>query len=129
MRIEELVKTYKLINDPEAPAWNVKFAGIAVAGVLVVAAIAGVSYQLQDQRPANAFQALSAHAADGSRIDYVGYDPASFDPALGLDGALIERALDNWARDHRGATVLDQEPVHSHGFLIGYRIHYVPVGQ
>jgi hypothetical protein len=36
MKINELVKTYKLLSDPNAPDWNVKFvSGIAVAAVLL----------------------------------------------------------------------------------------------
>lgn len=38
MRISELVKTYKLLNDPNAPDWNVKFVGGIVVAAAIVAA-------------------------------------------------------------------------------------------
>lgn len=38
-KLTELVKTYKLLSDPNAPDWNVKFiGGIAVAFVIIAAA-------------------------------------------------------------------------------------------
>lgn len=37
-KISELVKTYKLLNDPNAPDWNVKFVGGAIVAIMVVAA-------------------------------------------------------------------------------------------
>lgn len=34
-RIQDLVKTYKVVNDPKAPAWNIKFVGgVVSAGAL-----------------------------------------------------------------------------------------------
>ena len=37
-KISELVKTYKLLNDPNAPDWNVRFVGGAVIALAVIAA-------------------------------------------------------------------------------------------
>lgn len=37
-KISELVKTYKLLNDPNAPDWNVRFVGGAVVALAVIAA-------------------------------------------------------------------------------------------
>lgn len=41
MKITELVKTYKLLSDPNAPEWNVKFVGGVAIAALVVAGAAG----------------------------------------------------------------------------------------
>lgn len=38
-KISELVKTFKLLSDPNAPDWNVKFVG----GVVIALAIIGAS--------------------------------------------------------------------------------------
>lgn len=37
-KISELVKTYKLLNDPNAPDWNVKFIGATIVALVVIAA-------------------------------------------------------------------------------------------
>jgi len=46
-KISELVKTFKLLNDPEAPDWNVKFVGGALIAVVVVAAAGAALWGMQ----------------------------------------------------------------------------------
>lgn len=49
-KITELVKTFKLLNDPEAPDWNVKFVGGALLGItLVAAASTALWFAYQDE--------------------------------------------------------------------------------
>ena len=57
-KISELVKTYRILSDPNAPDWNVKFiGGIVVALALVAAASAfawNASHRAADAAPAAA---------------------------------------------------------------------------
>jgi hypothetical protein len=126
MRIAELVKTYKLINDPNAPNWSIRFVGAIAAGVLLLAG-AGAIYWASgghEGAPPNQIAATSEAAGDGTRTDYVGYLPSTFDAALGYDPARVDQALADWQIAHPGAQVLDQEAVWSASHVIGYRIHY-----
>lgn len=41
-KISDLVKTYRLINDPNAPEWNVKFVGAVVVALAIVAGATGM---------------------------------------------------------------------------------------
>ena len=43
-RIPELVKTYKLINDPNAPGWSIRFVGAIAGALLLIAGGAAVYY-------------------------------------------------------------------------------------
>ena len=43
-KITDLVKTYRMLSDPNAPDWNVKFVGAITVAVLVVAAGAGAIF-------------------------------------------------------------------------------------
>lgn len=53
MKIHELVKTYKLLSDPKAPDWNVRFVGgIAIAALLVAGAAGALWYANAAQVPA-----------------------------------------------------------------------------
>jgi len=40
-RIADLVKTYRMLSDPDAPDWNVKFVGAIAIAAIVVAGGAG----------------------------------------------------------------------------------------
>lgn len=51
-KITDLVKTYRMLSDPNAPDWNVKFAGAIAVGIVLVAAGAGALYwALSDDAP------------------------------------------------------------------------------
>ena len=58
-KISELVKTYRLLSDPNAPDWNVKFIGgvvvalalVAAAGALVWSANADNGEQVRTSAP------------------------------------------------------------------------------
>ena len=121
MRINELVKTYRLLSDPEAPAWNVKFVG-ALALVAVVAAGAGGLYLLtrvDDGAAPGAVAGLSG--AEDVRSEYVGVPPQT--PVT--DAAAADAALAKWKAEHPGATILSQEPVPSAlGGVAGYNLRY-----
>lgn len=134
MRISELVKTYRLLNDPHAPPWNVKFVG-ALALVGLVAAAAGGLYWVTrtDEAPqASAGSAVASRARDetaaaplpaGTLRDYVGFarEAPPADP-LALDAALM-----GWKAAHPGAVILSQDAVLSDdGRVAGYEIVYRP---
>lgn len=43
-KISDLVKTYRLLSDPNAPDWNVKFIGGVVLALAIVAAGAALAW-------------------------------------------------------------------------------------
>lgn len=134
MRISELVKTYRLLNDPEAPAWNVKFVGaIGILG-LVALGVGGI-YWATAQDGSAAVPAPAALGAADARPDaeddgaaaplvaYVGFPPE----APSADPAAVEAALEAWKAAHPGARIVSQEPVRSaSGALAGYSLRYLP---
>ena len=71
MRISELVKTYKLLNDPNAPDWNVKFVGAVAIAALIVAAGIGIF----------AYKHLGAEAPAATAPAAVSEDAPAGDPA------------------------------------------------
>lgn len=65
-KITDLVKTYRLLSDPNAPDWNVKFIGGIAIAAIVVAAGAGAllwTWSASDV-PANAPAASVQDRAD-----------------------------------------------------------------
>lgn len=44
-KISELVKTFRLLSDPQAPDWNVKFVGGIVVAFAIVASAGAMVYQ------------------------------------------------------------------------------------
>lgn len=78
MKIAELVKTYRLLNDPDAPDWNVKFVGaLAIATMLLAGA--GALLAAEDSRShASAPAALSQPSEDAAPAPEE-CDPARFD--------------------------------------------------
>lgn len=65
-KISELVKTYKLLNDPNAPDWNVKFIGATILALVVIAAAGAALWSANrgDDAPANAPAATTGSAAE-----------------------------------------------------------------
>lgn len=63
MKISELVKTYKLLSDPSAPDWNVKFVGGVVVALAVIAAAGAIVYNAT-QDDADAAPAAAVAPAD-----------------------------------------------------------------
>lgn len=43
-KISELVKTYRLLSDPNAPDWNIKFIGGIVVAFAIVAAATAIAW-------------------------------------------------------------------------------------
>lgn len=124
-RIHELVKTYKLLNDPNAPAWNVKFVG-AIAGVALLVAGAGAALWASHDQSAtpNALYSTTQENRDGSRTDYVGFDPAHFDAAIGFDPARVDDAFAQWQAAHPTVDTFSKVPVWSGSHIIGYNVTY-----
>lgn len=118
MKIADLVRTYRLLNDPEAPSWNVKFAGIVAAGILAVALVGSVAWDAQNG-------GSTTPAAAQMHTGYVGTDLPHAE-----DGAALpltpEEALEKWRAEHPEATIVSQEPVYVDGRLVGYSIQYLP---
>lgn len=134
MRISELVKTYRLLNDPDAPAWNVKFVG-ALSVVAAVALAAGGLYWATAVPAGGAAPGAVAAGAHGSGpgsgaalppealVAYVGFPPEG----PGADPAAVAAALEAWRAAHPGAVVLSQEPAYgADGRLAGYLLRYLP---
>ena len=122
MRITELVKTYRMLSDPEAPAWNVKFVG-AIALVALVAAGAGGLYMLTRVDDAAAPGAFADTAGSGQDVQsaYVGVPPST--PVT--DASAADAALLRWKAEHPGAVIVSQEPVASSmGGVAGYNLRY-----
>lgn len=122
MRITELVKTYRLLSDPEAPAWNVKFVS-AIALVALVGAGAGGLYLVTrvDDAASPGAVADTTGPDQGVRAEYVGVPPST--PVT--DASLADAALAKWKAEHPGATIVSQEPVASAlGGVAGYNLRY-----
>lgn len=134
-RLTDLVKTYRLINDPKSPDWNVKFGAAVFVVVLAAAALLAVAYMPAAGEGPGTASPTAANTADGgdggqgapeTRTEYVGTDLARLDPTALPDPATVQGQLDAWLAEHPGATVLATEPVTSGGQIIGYTIVYRP---
>lgn len=131
-RLSELLKTYRLINDPKAPDWNVKFAGAIFVVVLAAAAVLAVSLMPRAGDPQFAPETERAAAAEddaataGPVTEYVGYDLSTLGPDPTTDPRVVDAALDAWYAAHPGARVLATEPVTANGKLVGYNVVYEP---
>jgi hypothetical protein len=125
-RISELVKTYKLLNDPQSPSWSVKFVGSLAIIALVVAGGAAIVWgATHDQGAApNHLAATTADNGDGSKTDKLYL--ADFDAALAPDYAALDGALAAWEAHHPGAQIISRIPLYdtTHVHTIGYEIHY-----
>lgn len=78
-KISDLVKTYRMLSDPNAPDWNVKFVGAIAIAALVVAASAGALYW--GARDDAAPRAPSAAVQDGA-TDEACAPPSPSAPAI-----------------------------------------------
>lgn len=109
MRIRELVKTYRLINDPDAPSWSVKFVGalVIVAGVAGVALLAWyASDPGQEGGPAAVAQSVGG-ASPGAHTEFVPLEK-----------------VPEWRQSHPRAEVLSSAPVTQDGAITGYEMTY-----
>ncbi|MEA3201945.1 MAG: hypothetical protein QOE90_3373 [Thermoplasmata archaeon] len=124
MKIGELVKTYRLINDPEAPNWSIKFVGALVIVAGIVAVVAGSVWLSHGSSAPHANAAFASTQAngDGSHTDYVGYAAATFDPKLGYAAGTPDALLKAWKAQHPGATILAAEPMMAQGTLVGHQV-------
>lgn len=117
-RISDLVKTYRLVNDPNAPPWSVRFVG---ALVVVAVALAGtgayVALRAGSDEATPAAAAQRADAGDGHET--VRLDLA---PGATLDDALA--AVDAWKALHPGANVVAQSAIYEDGRLVGVEIRH-----
>lgn len=115
-RISELVKTYRLINDPNAPAWSIKFVGgLAIMAVGLAALGAAVLMGGVGERdaPAAAVQTSAPATPEGAS-----------------DSALVERVpaaeLLAWKAAHPDARILSETPVlDASGAPVAYDVRYV----
>lgn len=125
-RIEEIVKAYKLINDPNAPHWSVRFVGGLAIGALIVAGGATLVWAtMHDQGPApNVLASTSAANGDGTRTDRIFL--SHFDAALAPDYDALQSSLDAWHAQHPDAQVLRETPIRdsTQVHTIGYEIRY-----
>lgn len=123
-RIRELAKTYRFLNDPNAPPWSVRFVGAVFLVAVLAAGFGALVYFAHDEPRANAMMSTTQANPEGTRTDYVGYAPASFDPAHGFDASAVQAQLDAWRQEHPDATIVSQTPVVAHGVVVGYDIAY-----
>lgn len=124
-RTGDLVRTYKAINDPNAPPWSIRFVG-ALAAVALVAAAVGALYVASQDGPTSTTPAAAATAplgenGDGTRTDYVGFPT---DAALAPDAAQLDAAYRAWEAVHPGAEVVSKTPVVVGGRTTGYHVTY-----
>jgi hypothetical protein len=124
MRIAELVKTYRAINDPKAPPWSVKFVGAIFLLAVLVGGFVAIAYSAHHQEAPNVVMATTQANADGTRTDYVGYAPNAFDPTHRIDSGTAEQQLQAWKDAHPGALVLKESPRTAAGQTIGYDVTY-----
>lgn len=126
-KVATLVKTYRLLNDPNAPQWSVRFVSALVVAVILCGTGAAVWFSMTGEPAStpNAFAATTGSSADGrTLVDYVGYLPSSFNAALGFDPERVEQAVRDWEATHPMASVIAKEPKWSGGHVIGYEIRY-----
>lgn len=96
MKIAELVKTYRLLNDPDAPDWSIKFVGgVAIATMLMAGA--GAILAAKDPAgagaaPAAAMQEAAEPAAGAPATTPPECDPARLDREPALDEACAAAA-------------------------------------
>lgn len=121
MRIRELVKTYRWLNDPSAPPWNVRFVGALVLFGVVAASVGGLYLATRVDDPATGTAASAAPPAAEVRTEYVGFPPG---PSV-LDSTPAMVALEAWKAQHADATILDEKPVIAPtGAIAGYEVRY-----
>lgn len=72
-KISELVKTYRLLSDPNAPDWNVKFVGGVVVALALVAAAGALVWNAQ--RGDEATPAAAARTSPGEPGDVTTCEP------------------------------------------------------
>ena len=124
-RTGDLVRTFKAVNDPNAPPWSIRFIGAVAAFALVLAAGGAIWYASQSEGAAAGGQRAAATLedhGDGTYTDYVGLLPTSA-PSL-VDPNAVEAQYAAWEAAHPGATILKEEPVVSGGQVVGYHVTY-----
>ena len=124
-RTGDLVRTFKAVNDPNAPPWSIRFVG-AIAAFAILLAGAGAlwwaSQPSQDVAPGEFAAATVQDHGDGTYTDYVGLVPTAVPQAV--DARDVEDALIAWEGAHPDATIVSEEPVYSGGRLVGYHVTY-----
>ena len=128
-RLKDLVKTYRLINDPKSPDWNVKFAAALFAVALAALALAAVAFMPKAGDPAAPQVAANTAPEDAppdTLTEYVGADLGRLDPAQLPSEETVRAQLDAWRAAHPDATILGTEPVTVGGRVVGYTIVYRP---
>ena len=120
----DLVRTYKAINDPNAPPWSIRFVG-GIAAVALLAAAVGALYVASEDAPGTDIPAASSATvrenADGTRTDYVGF-PTNV--AVAPDAVALDAAYAAWEAQHPGAQVVSKEPVSAGGRVTGWHVTY-----
>lgn len=125
-RISDVVKTYKLINDPNAPNWSVRFVGgIAIVALLLAGGGALVWAAAHDKGPApNHMVVASTENSDGTWTDEIYL--ANFNAALAPDYDALDTQLELWRAQHPSATIVSESPIYDNVRVhkIGYKIVY-----
>lgn len=134
MKLDDLVKTYKFINDPRVPKVNLKFAALFLVAAAVVAGLAVFTPVANDQsslgqefRSSSSNQVVERPGAPTATTFsiYIGYNPDTFDPALRYSETEIVDAIDSWEARNVGLIETRRTPVYAHNILIGFELTYV----
>ncbi|HEX2022045.1 MAG TPA: hypothetical protein VHH36_04985 [Candidatus Thermoplasmatota archaeon] len=121
-RITDIVKTYRFINDPNAPPWSVRFVGaLAALGIVLAAGGAFLMLRGADDAPA-AIGPSSSAATDGAEKGEASL--ARIDLAPGAGEAAMAGAVAQWRAEHPDAVVESAAPIRSDGRLVAVEIRY-----
>ncbi|MBI4392593.1 MAG: hypothetical protein HY556_02190 [Euryarchaeota archaeon] len=134
MKLDDLVKTYKFINDPRIPKVNMKFLAVFVMAVAVVAGLAFLTPGANDESslPPAASTGSGNHIIErpgaGTTTTlsvYIGYDPQSFDPSAPYSRAEVDKAVATWKAANPGLVETQRSPVTAENIVIGFEITYL----
>ena len=120
MRISELVKTYRLLNDPDMPQWNVKFAGAFFRLAIVAGGVTGLYFVTRVEESPGA---VAGEAPDPGTLlsEYVGFPPG---PGV-VDSKPADAALAAWKARNPDVTLVSEEPTYApSGAVAGYTVRY-----
>lgn len=123
-RISELVKTYKVINDPNAPGWNIKFIGALAIAALAVFAIGAGMMMRTGEDVALTYGAAAPGATSEPAPAFEA--PLTVIVGEGLAQPLAAIALAEWKAAHPDAEIVSEGPRTVDGAFAGYVLSYRP---
>lgn len=124
-RTGDLVRTFKAVNDPNAPPWSIRFVGALAAFAILLAAGGALwhaSRPSDDVAPGEFAAATVQDHGDGTYTDYVGLVPTAMPQAV--DAHAVEDALNAWHGAHPDVKIVKEAPVYQGGRLVGYHVTY-----